>query len=241
MIRGLVNMLKRKTVIEYESILNEYPDSITSAKKHIAEWYKKIHKWHDNETFSLSNGFNPTVKQCVPFLEAMTVGYIVTLPYDLYVKNNNGTPYLSWKFIAEANQPGWRNEPADLNIVPTEHYTTEYTWNFCTSIVVPKGYSFLVTHPLNRNDLPFTTLSGIIQGGFVTQNAGKYPFYIKKGFEGIIPQGTPMAQIIPFRNENWESKKTKGLIEKGQSNKISSGHIISGWYKKMYWQKRNFN
>lgn len=231
----------KKTVIEYESAIKEYPDSIISAKKHIADWYKKIHKWKNNETFSVPGGFIPTVKQCVPFLEAMTVGYMVTLPYDLYVKEINGVPYLSWKFINEENQPSWRNEPADLNIVPAGHYPTEYIWNFCVSFVIPKGYSVLITHPLNRNDLPFTTLSGIVEGGFVTQHGGKYPFYIKQGFEGIIPQGTPMAQMILFRNENWESKKTKGLLEKGQSNRIAAGHIISGWYKKIHWQKRNYN
>jgi hypothetical protein len=233
-------MLRKKIVIGYESILEEYPDSITSAKKHIAEWYKKIPQWHNDEVFDVSIGFQPTLKKCVPFLEAMTTGYMITLPYDLYVKNNNGEPYLAYKQIKEENGPKSRKRTADLNIIPAGHYPIEYTWNFCVSFVVPKGYSFLLTHPLNRNELPFTTLSGVIEGGFVTHHDGNYPFYIKQGFEGIIPQGTPLAQLIPFRNENWESKKIKGLTDKGRLNKISAGGIISGWYKKMHWQKKNY-
>lgn len=234
-------MFRKKTVIEYESILKEYPNSINSAKQYIADWYKKIPKYRDNNVLDLSKGFQSTVKHCVPFLEAMTAGYMIVLPYDLYVKNVNGNPYLSWKYVPKENEPRWRDTLSDPNIVPTGHALTEYTWNLGVSFVVPKGYSILLTHPLNRNDLPFTTLSGIIDGGFVTHQDGSYPFYIKQGFEGIIPQGTPVAQLIPFRNENWKSKKTKGLIKKGNSNKISSGFILFGWYKKMYWNKKNYN
>jgi hypothetical protein len=30
--------------------------------------------------------------------------------------------------------------------------------------------------------------------------------HIEKGFEGVIKQGTPLIQVIPFKRESWESE-----------------------------------
>jgi hypothetical protein len=99
----------------------------------------------------------------------------------------------------------------------------------------------LFTHPLNRHDLPFTTLSAIIDGGLIMSGNGDVPFYIKKNFEGIIPQGTPIAQVIPFRQENWQSKKTKGLFKKGEQHYNKSSSLIFGWYKKTFWTRKKYD
>ena len=72
----------------------------------------------------------------------------------------------------------------------------------------------MITHPLNRNDLPFITISGIVDGNFAISADGNVPFYIKNNFEGIIPQGTPIAQLIPFYRQNWFFKIKKGLVKK---------------------------
>jgi hypothetical protein len=70
---------------------------------------------------------------------------------------------------------------------------------------------------------------------------GNVPFYIKKGFEGIIPQGTPIAQLIPFRQENWSSKKTKGLVFLSNQDKSKSLSLINGWYKKTFWTRKKYD
>jgi hypothetical protein len=36
--------------------------------------------------------------------------------------------------------------------------------------------------------------------------SGNIPFFIKEGFSGVIPKGTPIAQVIPFKRESWTSK-----------------------------------
>jgi hypothetical protein len=203
------------------------------------EWYRKIPKWKNNKIFEIDKGFNLSVKQCMPFLDSFTTGYTVVLPNDLYITDDNGLPYVSWKDTEFP--PSWRNEIADLNLVPSNHYPMEYIWKTAAAITVPVGYSMLFTHPLNRHDLPFTTLTGIVDGGLVMYQEGSIPFYIKKGFEGIIPQGTPIIQIIPFRQENWSSKITKGLLKKGKENNSKTNSLISGWYKKTFWTRKNYN
>lgn len=232
-------MFKKRPILKYESALEIYPKIISPAKNHVPEWYKKIPKWKNNEIISINNTSNHTVKQCVPFLDSLTTGYMILLPYDIYVKNNNGAPFITWKEGIKY-PPKWREDVSDKNIVPFEHYPMEYTWQTAVAFSVPSGFSLLLTHPLNRHDLPFTTLSGIIDGGLVISHIGNIPFYIKKGFEGIIYQGTPIAQIIPFRQENWFSKIAKNLIKIGKLHNDSGMSVFSGWYKKTFWTKKNY-
>ena len=242
------NMKKLKKIIfgkptfQYESAISEYPNIISLTKNNIPEWYKKIPKWNKNEIYSIDSGFNHTVKQCTPFLETLTIGYIVRLPFDIYIKNNNGVPYITWNNgIEDKYMPSWRDEVSDLNLVPAGYIPFEYTWKFNCSFKVSKEYSILVTHPLNRNDLPFKTLSAIIDGDFAVMADGNAPFYIRDNFEGIIPQGTPIAQLIPFYNQSWSLKFKKGLIEESQKNKFKINSIISGFYKKNFWQRKDYN
>jgi hypothetical protein len=232
-------MFRKKTILQYESAIDIYPNIITPAKNHIPKWYKEISKWKNNEIFNMQTGFEKTVKQCIPFLDSLTIGYMIVLPNDLYVKNNNGSPFITWN--GSEFPPKARDSIADLNLVPAGHYPLEFTWQTGVANTVPIGYSIILTHPINRYDLPFTTLTGIVDGGLVMGPSGSIPFYVKEGFEGIIPQGTPIAQLIPFRQENWSLKLTKGLtkIAKQHNDKIVS--LIYGWYKKTFWTRKKYD
>jgi hypothetical protein len=238
----MIDMFRKKPILKYNSTLPEYPDAITPAKKHVPEWYKKIPRFRGGKIFSIKDGYNPTVKLCVPFLDSLTTGYMITLPYDIYVAiQENGQPWVTWPpGVLDVNQISKRPVVADKNIVPFEHYDTEFTWNYCVSYTFPKGYSCILTHPFNRHDLPFTTMTGIIDGGIVMTAHGKVPFYIKKNFEGIIPQGTPIAQLVPFRQENWKSKKIKNLEVEGLIHNGSAGHKFYGWYKNTFWVRKQY-
>ncbi len=236
----MISMFKKKPVLEYESTLEHYQNTISPAKNHIPEWYKKIPKWKNNKMFSENMLTNPTVKLCMPFLECFTNGYIITLPYDIYVSKNEGGPVIAWPpFVT--NPPKIRNDVAHEKLIPKGHYPIEFTWDYSVSYKIPNGYSALFTHPLNRHDLPFTTISGIIDGGIVMFAHGNAPFYLKEDFEGIIPQGTPIAQIILFRQENWKSKKNKGLSKIGQIHNDLGQNVFSGWYKKTFWTRKNYD
>jgi hypothetical protein len=232
-------IFKRKPVLQYESAIEIYPNIITPAKNHIPEWYKNIPRWGNNEIFKFGKGFDLTVKQCMPFLDSLTTGYMIVLPNDLYVKNNNGFPFLTWN--GAEFPPKSRENIAYLNLIPAGHSPSEFVWQTGVANTIPLGYSLLFTHPINRHDLPFTTLTGIVDGGLVMSPEGNIPFYIKNGFEGIIPQGTPIAQLIPFLQENWSSKKTKGLTKIAKQHSQKTNSVISGWYKKTFWTRKKYN
>ena len=234
-------MFKKSPILKYESSLEEYPNSILPSKKFIPDWYKKIPQWKNGFFLNNDEQLQKTVKQCMPFFDSLSIGYMVVLPNDIYVKIENETPYVMWSHTVGGRTPIARHESAELKIVPAGHYEREFIWTFHASFTLPKGYSAILSHPLNRHDLPFTTFSGVIDGGLITDPNGSIPFYIKKGFEGLIPQGTPIAQLIPFRQENWKSKKTPGLVKLGQIHANSSLLVFKGFYKKTFWTKKQYD
>ena len=61
---------------------------------------------------------------------------------------------------------------------------------------------------------------------------GNIPFFINGNFTGVIDQGTPIAQIIPFKREDWKIEKNKDLIDIGMDISIKSASKIEGLSRK---------
>ena len=98
---------------------------------------------------------------------------------------------------------------------PAGHLNNHLIWLPQWGWKTPRGYSTLVTHPFNRFDLPFTTTTAIIDSDKYW-GAGNIPFFLKDGFEGIIPKGTPYVQIIPIKRKKWLSVLNPAMIDAGR-------------------------
>ena len=61
---------------------------------------------------------------------------------------------------------------------------------------------------------------------------------MKEDFEGVIPAGTPIIQIIPFKRENWNSENKDGLAKIANKSRQNSLVRISGWYKNNIWTRK---
>jgi hypothetical protein len=97
-----------------------------------------------------------------------------------------------------------------------------------------------MTHPLNRFDLPFTTTSGIVDSDKFFA-PGNVPFFIKEGFSGIIPEGTPFLQLIPIKRATWKMvENNKGLSD---MNTIQGNWVRQkGFeYKKIMWDRKKYD
>jgi len=235
-----MHMFKKKPTLQYKSAIESLPNLITPAKSHVPDWYKKIPKWKNNKMFQLDSLDNHTLKMCVPFLDALTVGYMVTLPMDVYVElDENKNPNI-FSRDKTGFVPVSRSKTGMDNPILEKNNPQEFVWRFGVCFSIPTGYSMLITHPLNRNDLPFTTYSGIVDGGFVMQPDGNIPFNLKQDFQGIIKKGTPIAQIIPFLQQNWKSTEEQELRQKSYLHHLDSFSMIFGWYKKTFWVKKNY-
>jgi hypothetical protein len=211
------------------------------AVKLVPQWYKDMSAKIDSsfKEHRISNeGANLTIKKCVPFLDAFTSGYMVVTPADIVVSTDSRQFKFMWEVTYDLIEPHSLNQTIGMPI-PEGYDTTPFKFLANYAIKTPKGYSTLFTHPLNRFDLPFITLSAVVDTDEFTLGPVNLPFLIRKDFEGVIPAGTPIAQIIPFKRDDWESSVEEPTeeIRFGQ-NKLRA--VALGAYKKLFWQKKRY-
>lgn len=196
------------------------------SKNFIPEWYKNIP--------GASNLAN--VKKCIPFLDSMSEGYIQKTWANIHVEKSGSG--ISVEFDGDIPLFYFRG----TSDMPTgdSYHNLQLMWQRPWSTILPEGYSGLVVHPLNRMDLPFLTLSGIIDfDKSIHSPIGNIPFYIKKGFVGTIPTGTPMFQIIPIKREDWISENSE-YSSAFWDEKVNEKVGIVDFYKKKIWQRKSF-
>ena len=211
-------------------------------KNVVPEWFKKAEKFMGGKL-----DIDPptlTVKNCIPFLDTYLSGYYIPTPIDLLVLEENGDVVIKWRHgVSPGNDQfiGVRDGSMTQGMsVPHGYHDKHFTWMTKHVIKSPEGYSLLFTQPLNRLDLPTYTLSGIVDAEYIL-NGGNLPFFVKKGFTGVIPAGTPVVQIIPIKREKWELIENNNLLKVGQENsQLSRKHII-GFYKNKFWHKKEYN
>ena len=229
------NFFNKKTIVRFASSDNIYPNVIKKSSTTVPDWYKNGEKWFGGKIEI--GGTNSTFKLCAPFLDAMVSGYTMLLTKDILVKQTINGPNISWK--CEQDVVSVRDHRQSGGIpTPSGYHDEHFAWKNFTCLNVPIGYSYLFTHPLNHFELPFFTVSGIVDGVYTTSQGGNLPFFLKQGFEGIIEQGTPIAQIIPFKNEEWDILYDEKMLTEGEKSYQKSMALMSGWYKKEYWRKK---
>jgi hypothetical protein len=164
--------------------------------------------WKDMDPFAYGRfDVNPfptvTAKKCFPLLDGLTSGYILPLWSDLFVsKDNNGNRIVKW-VVSEPVIDIWAPWQVSSYEIPEGFGKDVYKYYHGWIIETPKNYSCLITHPIGYPNLPIKALTGVVDTDKLETHANA-PFLIKEGFEGIIPKGTPMAQIIPFKRDNWK-------------------------------------
>jgi hypothetical protein len=209
------------------------------AKFYFPQWYKDIPKFENNKMEIGMNGMaNLTMKSCMPFFDTFTTGYIQETWCDIYIKQNEGG--CEWRY---SSQPEIMEQRNSVHQYPTiaGFSKKELAWRQTWIPQLPAGYSMLYTHPLNRFDLPFLSLSGIIDNDkYYMENLANHPFFIKEGFTGIIPKGTPMFQMIPIKRDLWTS--TFGSYSEDLLKGVFAiRQFFFDGYKKVYWQKKNYS
>jgi hypothetical protein len=233
----------KKFIVDPTEKMSGHFVNIKPAIEFIPDWYRKSNSkiTGTNSELSIANPAmtNSTYKRCTPLLDAMTSGYISFLTADIEVMlKDNGMPYLLWrterKIITEHTVEQWEGFPC-----PNGYAPFVYKWYNQMSIKMPNGYSLLVTNPINRFDLPFTTITGFVDSDIYNLPI-QFPFFIKKGFTGIIEAGTPIAQMIPIKRNNWKIEVKKENSEK--FNILSEKYLstIKRSYKNNFWFRKKY-
>lgn len=198
------------------------------ADKFIPEWYKNVESYINGEKKPNGNAnTTATIKRCMPVFDAITNGYIIPTYTDLYVSQKeqpdfNGNlvvaPWYEWpSFEPVGFHP---IEQAPNHPQKNNHKVSYPKWINPWAIKTPPGYSILFTAPFHR-EFVFTIMTGIVDTDTYTAPVN-FPFVFNDAnFEGLIPAGTPMAQVIPFKRDSW--KMTLGdEKDLAEQNKVSS-------------------
>jgi hypothetical protein len=198
----------------------------------LPDWFKAMPATAFNQTMFMEEH---TVKKCPPFIDAMSYGFLIPLAVDLTVRNGE----FSWTFdpppspaYEYPHSPIGFHDPGQTVGTPffdADRFIIKFN-NFWT-IEAPPGYSLFFTHPVNRTDLPFRTLTGLVDCDTFRDSSINFPaHWHDTGFNGVLPRGTPVAQCLPVKREQWSGRfvtqsdtDTKRLIETRDAIKREPG------------------
>jgi hypothetical protein len=199
------------------------------ASKSMPDWYKKQPGFMDNgESLAQFGQPTHTVKKCLPIFDAITAGYIIYAPVDIYLdatdpdKLSYQVPPMMAQFKVDIFASHDRRQYASMPMNP-EHSHRDLLrimpfWIAST----PPGYSALFLNPVHRDESPLTALPGLIDtDGYPSD--GHLSFIVQKDFKGVIKQGTPLIQIIPFKREDWKME----IIDAKESESFLKKHRLS--------------
>jgi len=178
----------------------------------------------------------PSVKRCMPFVDAMTAGYAIPLAADVEFTMEAG-PVLSFRSSAQ-------------NLISTQDAAQVAGAPFANHIIVkflnpwviktPPGYSTLFVPMLNQFTMPLTFLSGIVDTD---------TFYFPVSFLAVctmqigqkfaMPRGTPIVQAIPIKRDTWHVSVAPVDVEHLE-RVIQEGNTNSHIYGQQYWQKKSY-
>lgn len=167
------------------------------ARRALPDWLRAMPLTQAIEGF----GEEPTVKNCPPFIDAMTEGFVIPLATDIAVEDGRFT----WDWPHEASPLSFHfaTQVAGSPLDADGRSVIKFT-NFWTIRTEP-GWSVLFTHPVNRPELPFRTLTGLVDTDAFHALPVHFPArWLDPAFTGVLAKGTPVAQGFLIRRENLE-------------------------------------
>lgn len=214
----------------------------------VPDWYKGLESYIGGEKKPSGDGNTTgTLKRCMPVFDVITSGYILYTYTDLFVSQkpdplNEGKtmPWYEWPSFSPLGFHPVTQAPTHPNRANLMDGGSYPKWINPWSIATPKGYSVLFTQPMHRPSV-FTILDGVVDTDSYTAPVN-FPFVLNDwSFEGIIPAGTPMAQVLPFKRESWKMS-IGGEKEFKEQNKVTT-HLRTSFfdsYKNKFRQTKDY-
>lgn len=218
--------------------------------KTLPDWYRQADRHakdpHTGEYWQMPEigGKVPTWKACPAVFDIMASGYTYLTPCDLeFGEDAQGN------IQCRPLDPKYRHfiierEPLPGFVHPPGYYLKHFAWWPDWSVELPEGYSAIYSQPYNRYDLPYLTTNGIIDNDKV-RIPGSMPFFVLKGVSGVLPAGTPYAQIMPFKREHWEaevdvSQTPEQMQARNDEEKARYRQPDGGVYLRDVWERRKY-
>lgn len=208
------------------------------AKTLLPEWFRRLPAIDPRAVSATDNGM--TVKRCMPFLDAMTTGFIIPLAATvrLEIKDGGRTVTAGWEFdkVMVSN-----HNPHQVAGNPREPRPPCKFHNYWT-IKTPPGWSCLFVPPLNRPHPVFEVLAGVVDTD-TYHSLIHFPF-LATGPDGVheLERGTPLAQVIPFQRERTHLEAEIGAETPAEAETrlriLRHTQAGEGWYRREARAKR---
>jgi len=204
----------------------------------LPDWLKAM----PSQAYNVVNAITgDTIKRCPPFVDAMTNGFLIPLICDVRVENGE----FSWdNELPPGGEVNYVRSPigfhdasqvAGTPLFEADRYVIKFH-NLWT-IEAPEGFALLFMHPVNRFDLPFTTLTGLVDSDRYHDNWVHFPArWHDLNFRGVLPKGTPVAQCVPVKRESWVARTAPFTREETQrAHDVSSAiYRETGVYRRQF-------
>jgi hypothetical protein len=214
------------------------------ASKNIPEWYKLQESFLDGNNKKApfpEDGHTTlaTIKKCMPIFDALSCGYLLVTSCDISVSQVDGEPYYTW---VTSDYDAIQFHPIkQASNYPVKNATSALPkWVNPWGIKTPKGYSVLITAPFHRNNV-FEAMPAVIDTDRYDVPANIVFQLSDIKFEGLVPAGTPIAQVIPFKRDSWSMDLggEKDLQEKDNNIKLLNS-LFYDKYKIFFRQKKEY-
>lgn len=222
---------------------------ISPASSLLPDWYREA-ETHNIKDDPWAPG---TFKACMPFLDALTCGYVVPLWTDIYVVSafNEELQVMAPTFSWSPNNPRIEvgcHGPGQVQGIPQmESSTCTAAFKFeCPWVIeTPPGYSCLITNPLNQHNDKFQVFSAVVATDNYPRNIGlPFSWTAPLEWEGVIKQGTSLVQIIPFKRTDFKHRVETFSTDE-QNLLIATGmalrSTVTGGYKRLFRKRAKYS
>lgn len=195
-----------RVVLRCDPALAEHLPRPVLARSQLPDWLRRMPATAESEIHGREIR---TLKQCPPFVDAMAYGFCILLPCDVVV--DRGVFSWNWSIPPPATA-GHPRAPLSFH-VPAQFPGTPFArdgkaalkFNSFWTIELEAGWSLFATHPVNRHDLPFRTLSGLVDADRFHDGGINFPaLWIEPEFTGTLPRGTPVAQCFAVPRSGYD-------------------------------------
>lgn len=208
------------------------------AKAYLPDWFRRLPAVDDSKLALNDSGL--TVKRCLPFLDAMTTGWIIPFAATVRLEISEGGARVDagWDFDRSMVSNHGAHQVKGNPWGPRPPCKVHNYW----AITTPPGWSCLFVNPLNRPNGVIEIVAGIVDTD--TYRAPiHFPFFAI-GEDGlhVIEKGSPLAQVIPFRRDSAELPaeiRAETTVEAETRQKIlRNTQAQEGWYRQQARAKR---
>lgn len=209
-----------------------------AARAMLPTWFRQLPGMDREQLSATNNGL--TVKRCVPFLDALSIGWIVPLAATVRLDISDGgrTVQAGWEFDREMVSTHSPHQAAGNPFEPRPMMKFHNPWTIRT----PPGWSCLFVAPLNRPDGVIEVLSGVVDTDVYLAPVN-FPFVAIAG-DGVhtLRKGTPLVQVIPFTRHDERLPDTIRTESENEADERQLVHrntlAAEGWYRQQARSRR---